>query len=148
VEDPALAQELLRTEIDKAFDPFEGDLPPTLEYSGSFYQGLDMELGLVYQRAGIDLQELAAFRRPNELTEKILIEHSTDVYIDPKGAELGLLEWVQARGRMAVGHAEYTYFLRELRIDSQNWMNFEPNYLDAMMGAHPGWRWASPTPIP
>ena len=137
VEDPALAQELLRTEIGKAFDPFAGDLPPTLEYSGSFYQGLDMELGLVYQRAGIDLQELAASGGANELTEEILLEHSTDIYVDPEGTEMDLLNWLQARGRMAVGHAEYTYFLREQRIDSQNWMNFEPNYLDAMMGAHP-----------
>jgi len=138
VNDPALAQELLHTEIEKAFDPFAGDLPPTVEYSGSFYQGLDRELGLVYQRDGINLQELAASRRANELTEEILLEHSADwVYVDPKGAELGLLEWVQARGRMAVDHEQYAYFLDELDIDSQNWMNFEPNYLDAMMKTHP-----------
>lgn len=135
--DPALAQELLRTEIDKAFDAFAGDLPPTLEYSGSFYQGLDIELGIVYQRAGIDLQDLAASGRANELTEEILLEHSTDIYVDPEGTEMDLLNWLQARGRMAVGHIEYTYFLKGVNIDSQNWMNFEPNYLDAMMRAHP-----------
>jgi len=132
------AEDILRPEIDKASDPFRGTLPLEIEYSGSFYEKLDQELGRIYDLAGLDLTELAAERRGNELTEEILLEYEGDtVYADEKGDEVGLLPWLQGRLAMGASHPEYVIFLREVGIDHWNRMNFEPNYLRALMDAHP-----------
>jgi RHS repeat-associated protein len=132
------AMDLLRAAVDEKFDPFVGSLPTDTEYVGSVYEGLDRELALMYELASIDLYELADLRLGNTLTEEAILDFASDwEYYDMDGSgPFGLQAWLQRRIEMGASNEAYTLFLLRLmskNIDVRDWMNYEPNFLAALM---------------
>lgn len=125
--------------LNEFFDPFNltGDDP----YSGSIYQTMDERVRGAYAYYGYDLEELAARRAENPLTEQQVFDHLVDnkfVYvIDPAtGEERSTYEWfvhrVSSPGVLSKVLDEFN------EIDGSNRMNYEVNYLAALMAANQG----------
>ena len=138
VESPEAGMERL---LDELLDPF--DMPLGMTYIGSVHEAADEVLAGAYAYYGYDLEELAASRQDNPLTEEIFrdyLERQGVRWItDPHTNEqFDVYAWlVQDRGVEARG-AIHSEVLEQLPgIDAENIMNYERNYLQALYSAHP-----------
>jgi len=119
------------------------DVPPDKTCDGSVHQAADAVLVGAYAYYGYDLEELAASRQDNPLTEEMFrdyLERQGVRWItDPHTNEqFDAYAWlVQDRGVEARG-AIHPEVLEQLPgIDAEKVMNYERNYLHALYSAHP-----------
>ena len=121
---PQSPEDKLREKIDRSFDPYLGGYKGNKdEYEESEQQRRDAEAADVYARHGYDLDQLAKPAVDNPLTE--------DDFLDD--TEQSNPEWVFLRARGNATSDGYVYLIKELGLDTTNMMNYEPNYLDALM---------------
>lgn len=113
----------IRDEIDLLFDPFIGSYPSDFVYEGSTAEYYNLLANDAYIQSGYDLQEIAFLGINNPMKDSDWL--AADVPI----------EYIYSKGGLA-SHAPYYFFVREMNLEL-TYNNFEPNYLNAMMNAHP-----------
>jgi hypothetical protein len=124
--------------LDELFDPF--NLPGNLRYEGSVYQQLDRVIAQAYAYYGYDLAELAAMRESNPLTDQMFADYLGTVYVtDPNtGDQYSAYSWLQVRlETVGKGDVLALFLARIGRIDKGNPLNYEPNYLAALIAQYP-----------
>ena len=138
VESPETAMMRL---LDEMLDPY--DMPLGMTYIGSAHEAADEVLAGAYAYYGYDLEELAASRQDNPLTEEMFrdyLERQGVRWItDPHTNEpFDVYAWlVQDRGIEARGDLHPEVVKQIPGIDAENVMNYERNYLQALYSAHP-----------
>jgi len=127
----------LREAIDLVFDPYRGTLPEDLVYEDSIYEKLNNALAEAYQNCGYDLQTIAYTLETNPMTEQTFEDClSESVIIDADtGYEYSTFDWLEKRLIFGGKNEFYALFLKTVNVDTTNLLNFEPNYLNALMNA-------------
>jgi hypothetical protein len=137
-ESPEAAMERL---LDELLDPF--NMPLGMTYIGSVHEAADEVLAGAYAYYGYDLEELAASRQDNPLTEEMFrdyLERQGVRWItDPAtGENFDVYAWlVQDRGVEARGVVPQLVLTRIGGLDAENVMNYERNYLRALYDTYP-----------
>jgi len=124
--------------LDDLFDPFY--LGGGLTYDGSVYQQIDRILAGAYSYYGYVLADLAARRQNNPITEQMFLNYLAGkgraTIKDPStGEELGTYEWLQ-RSVLDNSGGLFPLVLRYVELDGDHIMNYESNYLAALIAAH------------
>jgi hypothetical protein len=138
VESPEAGMERL---LDELLDPF--DIPLGMTYIGSVHEAADEVLAGAYAYYGYDLEELAASRQDNPLTDEMFRD-----YLERQGVrwindpytneQFDAYAWlVQDRGVEARGVVPQLVLTRIGGLDAENVMNYERNYLRALYDAYP-----------
>ena len=114
---------LLWAAVDGEFDPYSAYIPSNGVNTdlAIYYNGLAYD---AYSRSGYDLEMIA----------KLGINNPMTVY-DFADADVPI-EWIEmtSPGRRTPGQI---FFIQSMRLDTDSVTNYEPNYLHAMMEAHP-----------
>ena len=140
---PTLSPEMteLVEAIDLLFDPYRGTLPDEMIYADSIYEKLDRALAEAYRNCGIDLGMIAYTSTNNPMTEQKFFDCTTTVEVkdpDPfSNVQYSTLDWMYKRIISSGENPAYSIFLIRIGVDRKNPLNFEPNYLDALMHAYP-----------
>ena len=116
-------------DINLQFDPFQGslNLPADVNYKDSVYEERDRLIAEAYIVLGVDLETIARNQISNPVTERDFLDCGLPVEID----------WVQQRTLAASRHLPFVLFIERVRIPRSHLMNFEPNYLNALMLNNP-----------
>jgi hypothetical protein len=118
------AEERLRNEIERQFDPYTGAYSADFIYEGSDQWLYDKYSLYAYEMNGIDLMQIAMDDRNNPMTDTLW-----------RAAEGVPIEYLFSKGNLQ-SHGPYYFFLVEAKKDL-TYSNLEPNYLAAMMKTHP-----------
>lgn len=126
--------------LGELFDPF--NLPGDLPYEGSVYQKMDVILEGAYAHHGYDLEELAAKRQNNPLTEQMFHDYlvaTNQLFVkDPQsGEEFDAFVWLQRRVGAAADGPIGSVLATIEGIDRTNPMNLEANYVSALLTKYP-----------
>ena len=127
--------------INELFDPY--NLPGDRPYRGSVYERMDMILMGAYTYYGYDLAKLAISRQDNPLSEGMFLDYllaqGGTVVNDPAtGTEYDIFQWFLS-GTVGGGEGIYPRVLHEIgEIDTTFRLNYERNYLAALLYHHPG----------
>lgn len=129
----------LKEAVDLLFDPYQGILPDNRSYGGSIFEQMDMDIKEAYFNCGHDLKAIAASSLSNPMTDSQFLMCLPDrEYIDPISGEMKIaIQWLRQNTTSAGGNPAYTMFLKYVNVDTTIRMNFELNYLNALMSAHP-----------
>jgi hypothetical protein len=129
----------LKEAVDLLFDPFEEILPENRTYEGSIFEQMDMDIREAYANCGFTLKAIAASSEANPMTDgKFLTCLQDREFFDPVSGETKIaIQWLRQNMTSAGGNPAYNIFLKYAKVDTTNPMNFELNYLDALMSAHP-----------
>jgi hypothetical protein len=124
--------------INLLFDPYRGTLPEDLIYEDSVYEELNNALAEAYRNCGYDLRSIAYKLGSNPMTEKKFEEClSMSEITDPISQEkFSTYDWLEKRLIFGGENPAYSEFLKKVGIDPNNPINYEPNYLNALMAAH------------
>jgi hypothetical protein len=100
---------------------------------------MDSDIREAYVNCGHNLEIIAASSVSNPMTDsQFLTCLPNREYIDPVSGETKIaIQWLRQNTTSAGLNPAYSIFLEYLGIDTINRMNFELNYLDALMSAHP-----------
>ena len=110
--------------IDKLFNPYTGSLSDGVQFEGSELEHQQLLALEAYTLAGYDLMN------------DIAIPGLNNPMSDNDWMNAGVsIESIYARGGLA-SHAPYYEFIREMNLKN-TYQNYEPNYLSALMKAHP-----------
>ena len=126
--------------LDELFDPF--NLGGDLVYEGSVYELADQAIAGAYAYYGYDLAYLAAAAQNNPLTEQMILAYLRTTgleYVDDPvtGEKFSVFVWFQSRLRTS-GTGGYANVIRQFPgLDPTNPVNYERNYLAALMEAYP-----------
>jgi len=138
---PETPEEAVERLLDELFDPF--NMPLDRPYEGTVYQEMDRIVAGAYAYYGYDLAALAAAGEENPLTEDMfeayLQAQGLEYILDPaSGEEVSVLAWLRQTAAGGGVEGPYALVLRQINedIDTSNPMNFERNYLAAMLDAH------------
>jgi hypothetical protein len=145
----------LETKINMQLDPFYyGDLPGGMSYKDSVYETMDGEIESCYKEYGYDLADIAMNIEDNPMTENQFSHCLADkpTYENPAADTpthydtISSTDWLRQVLTGAVNPA-HRRFLEEINddpqnkelgiyIDLNNSMNYERNYINALMQAH------------
>ncbi|MGB8984207.1 MAG: hypothetical protein WCC12_20240 [Anaerolineales bacterium] len=107
--------------IDQLSDPYTGVYPDPVLYQDSGAQTYDDWAYFAYGINGWDLALIAELQMNNPMDDEAWVDGGVDN------------DYIIQRGGAGSQNPVYVYFLRELKLDTNNYNNYEANYLDAMM---------------